>query len=91
MNDPLQKLGFERHAQTVLQVVIAALLVWVGGEIVTLGKGVTRLEAQTVQTSKEISEMKAEIVVLRGQITTAALAAATAAAAATSATQRAQK
>jgi len=76
---------FERRAQSVVQVIITLILSWIGFSVVDLGKSVVALQVQTAATALIITEMKADGVVLRTQVSTAALAANTAATAATTA------
>lgn len=85
--------SFERHAQTVIQVVIAAAMIWGVTELVSIGKSVVKLEVQLLHSASETSQMKTEINNLRVQLTSVANAAtnAASAAAATAAAVASQK
>lgn len=77
--------AFERHGQTIVQFLIAALLIWVGHSTVTLRETAIRLELRQEQSSKDTSDMRIELGVLRTQVSNAATAATVAATAATTA------
>ena len=74
--------AFERHAQTVIQVIMAAAIIWGVTELVSIGKSVAKLEVQTTQSASEVGQLKTEINSLRVQLTSVANAAANAASAA---------
>ena len=74
--------SFERRIQSVVQLIISALLVWVGFTVVDMGKSIIRLEERGLQTTTAISEMKVSNAELKVQVTAAALAASNAATAA---------
>lgn len=104
MSKPKSNGDFERRIQSVVQLIISALMLWVGYSIVGIGNSVTRLEEKVaaqaskmderaVQTAKDIAEIKATAtaVATTATSTAAALAttvAATAAALAAVATQQ---
>ncbi len=79
---------FNKHAQTVIQIIIATLLIWVGYSTVSLRESVIRLETRHEQSLREIADLRQDVYAVRNQLiaaATAATAAATAAAAAATA------
>lgn len=52
---------FERHFQTGVQVVICALLLWAGRELVSLGQSSAVLEERLAAQGAMLSEMRAEM------------------------------
>lgn len=64
--------GFERHIQTVIQVIITALLLWVGNAVLNVRDSAIRLEEKYAQTRSDVIEIKAELAALRTQIAVAA-------------------
>lgn len=74
--------SFERHAQTVIQVVMAASIIWGVTELVSIGKSVVKLEVQLTNSASEVSQLKTEVNNLRVQLTSVANAATNAASAA---------
>lgn len=64
--------GFERHIQTVIQVIITALVLWVGGAVMNVRDSAIRLEEKGVQVRADIVEIKAELAGLRTSIALAA-------------------
>lgn len=70
---------FEQRVQSVIQIVIVALLIGIGTALLDLVKSNARQEVTNAQTAKDISDLKTEMAVLRLQVTNAALAAANAA------------
>lgn len=74
--------GFERHAQTVIQVVMAASIIWGVTELVSIGKSMVKLEVQQTNSANEVLQLKTEVNNLRVQLTGVANAAANAASAA---------
>jgi len=64
--------GFERHIQTVIQVIITALLLWVGNAVLNVRDSAIRLEEKYSQTRSDVIEIKAELAALRTQIAVAA-------------------
>lgn len=81
----LGPVNFEQRAQTVIQLLIVALVGWGGLSLIDLGKSVTKLEAITTltsaQTAKDIADLRTGLEAVRTQ----ALSASTAATAATTA------
>ena len=80
--------SLERHAQTVLQVLVTAALIWVGTSMVGLREDVVALKILVAQATQENVSLKAEIRELRSQVLAAASAAASAASAAAMAATR---
>jgi hypothetical protein len=81
-----RRTNFEQRAQTIIQVVISGVLVWVGSSLIDFGKSLATLSATTtltnIQTAKDISDLKLQLEAVRTQAmnaTTAATAASTAA------------
>ena len=70
---------FERRAQSVVQLIISAMLVWIGFTVVDMGKSVVRLEERSAQTTQAITDLKVTAAALSAS--NAATAAAVAAAA----------
>jgi hypothetical protein len=81
--------NFEQRAQTVIQLLIVALVGWGGLSLIDLGKSVTKLEAittlTTAQTMKDIADLKIGLEAVRSQAVTATTAATAATTAATTA------
>jgi ribosomal protein L29 len=63
--------GFERHIQTVIQVVITALLLWIGSAVLNVRDSSIRLEEKYTQTRSDVVEIKAELAALRTQLAVA--------------------
>ena len=84
----LERSSLERHAQTVLQVLVTAALIWVGSSMVGLREDVVALKILVSQATAENVSLKAEIRELRSQVLNAASAAASAASAAAMAATR---
>lgn len=61
---PLES-GFEKHAQTAIQVILVGITLWVGSAIITLRDAAIRLEEKTAQTRESLTDVKAEIGALR--------------------------
>lgn len=80
---------FERRLQSIAQAVMLALMLGIGYALIDLTKSSSRQEVTNAQTSKDISELKNELGVLRAQGTNAALAASNAATAAALAASKA--
>ena len=80
--------NLERHAQTVLQVLVTAAVIWVGSSMVGLREDVVALKILVAQATAENVSLKAEIRELRSQVLNAASAAASAASAAAMAATR---
>ena len=64
--------GFERHIQTIVQVIITALVLWVGNTVTNVRDSTIRLEEKYSQTRSDVVEIKAELAALRTQIAVAA-------------------
>ena len=64
--------GFERHVQTVIQVLITALLLWVGSSVLSVRDSAIRLEEKYAQTRSDVGDIKTELAALRTQISVAA-------------------
>jgi len=60
--------AFEAHAQTVIQVVITAILLWVGNAVLNVRDSTIRLEASSAQSRDDVKDIKAELAALRTQI-----------------------
>lgn len=52
---------FERHGQTVLQVLITLLLAWFGLQVVEQGKAVVKLEATMNAMSTQLTSMQQQL------------------------------
>lgn len=61
---PLES-GFEKHAQTAIQVILVGITLWVGSAIITLRDTAIRLEEKAAQTRESLGDVKAEIGALR--------------------------
>ena len=85
MEDTEQRNGFAITPGAIAQGLILASLVGIGVALVDLVKSSSRQEVVNLQTSKDIGDLKSEIVHLRDQATNAALSAANAATAAATA------
>lgn len=57
--------GFERHAQTGIQVILVAVTIWVGSSIIALRDATIRMEEKSVQHREALNELKLEIAALR--------------------------
>jgi cell division protein FtsB len=71
---------FQKYVQAVVQVVITALLLWIGITTLNTSRDIgtlsVKLEERSTQTSKDISDLKAEIITLKTQINNVAISAA---------------
>lgn len=54
----VEKSGFERHAQTVLGVVIAAGIIWLGSSNVDLSKELAKTTTQVAQLREDMRAMQ---------------------------------
>lgn len=57
-----EKSGFERHAQTVLGVVVAAGIIWLGNSNVDLGKELAKATVSISQLREDMRSMQDQIV-----------------------------
>jgi phage shock protein A len=64
----VQRSSFEKHAQTTIQVAIAALLTWVGNAVVGVRDSNIRLEVQYSQVREELQSVKADVAALRSAV-----------------------
>jgi TolA-binding protein len=53
--------GFEKHAQTAIQVILVAVTLWVGSAVLTLRDASIRTEEKNTQMRESIIELKGEI------------------------------
>ena len=81
--------NFEQRAQTVIQLLICAVVAWGGTSLITVKEGLSTLQATTAlvtaQTARDIADLKNGLDAVRTQASTAATAATAAATAATTA------
>jgi len=57
--------GFEKHAQTAIQVILVAITIWVGSSIITLRDSTIQNTERNQQMREAIVELKTEIAALR--------------------------
>lgn len=77
--------GVERHAQTIIQVIIVALLLWVGQSTVQTREDIVALRVNDQNRSAMMAAMQNEIISIRTNASTASAAATAAALAASNA------
>lgn len=51
----------EKHFQTVLQIIVAALISWFGFQVVEQGKSVARMEVVIESLNKELMQMRTNV------------------------------
>lgn len=61
--------GFERHAQTAIQVVLVAVTLWVGSAVISLRDSSIRLEEKQSQMKESMADLKVEIAALKILVT----------------------
>lgn len=61
--------GFEKHAQTAIQLVLVAITMWVGSSVITLRDSSIRLEEKGTQMRESLTDLKAEVAALRVVVT----------------------
>lgn len=60
--------GFEKHAQTAIQIIIVSMTLYVGSAVLSLRDAVIRLEEKGTQTREGIVDLKSEIAGIRSQM-----------------------
>lgn len=70
-NTPILSSGFEKHAQTAIQVILVGITMWVGSAIITLRDSSIRLEENHKQTQQALVDIKGEVAALRSIIAVA--------------------
>ena len=68
MEESLKNETFERRAQSVVQAVILALMLWVGYSVIGLREGQIALNVQSQQTMRENADLRVEIASLKREI-----------------------
>lgn len=61
--------NFERRAQSIVQAVILALVIWVGYSIIGLREATIEMRGQIVQVARENEILKQEVLALKKEIT----------------------
>lgn len=61
--------GFEKHAQTAIQLVLVAITMWVGSSVITLRDSSIRAEEKGTQLRESLTDLKAEVAALRVVVT----------------------
>ena len=65
MPPPIISSGFEKHAQTAIQIILVAITIWVGTAILTLRDSSIRLEENHKHLVQALSDIRGEVAALR--------------------------
>ncbi len=67
MNAKAVKDGFERNIQTIIQLVIVAVILWFGSKLTSTAEAVVRMEAQLIYISKSIGTVEGRVQTLEAR------------------------
>lgn len=60
--------GFEKHAQTAIQVILVAITIWVGSAIITLRDSSIRMEEKHTQMRETLIELRKDMAQIQGAL-----------------------